>query len=223
MQNMGLSRLALVAPVLFPHPEARMMACHAEPILHQAQVYTSVADAVATCHRLIGTSARRREYRYPPLTPRELAQTLPTLYTRYPHIGILFGPEDAGLTTPELDLCHDLVVIPTVAEATSLNLAQAVLILAYEIMQAHYQPPAPDAPPALADVGEIEDMYSHFRTTFSFHGFSGAHAVERNLMGMRRIGERAGLERRDVRLLRGIARQLAWALRHPRRTDDPAR
>ena len=66
MHNMGLERLALVAPERFPHPEARMMACHAEPLLHQAVVYDSLAAAVATCHWLVGTSARRREYRYPP-------------------------------------------------------------------------------------------------------------------------------------------------------------
>jgi tRNA C32,U32 (ribose-2'-O)-methylase TrmJ len=65
-------------------------------------------------------------------------------------------------------------------------------------------------------VDEIEMMYAHMREAFSIHGFSGEHAVERSLMGIRRICERAGLERRDVRLLRGVARQLAWALRHPR-------
>ena len=96
---------------------------------------------MATCHWLVGTSARRREYRHPPLTPHELAHKLPALYAQHPHVRILFGPEDTGLTTAELDLCNDLVVIPTVPEATSLNLAQAVLILGYEIMQAHYQAP----------------------------------------------------------------------------------
>jgi TrmH family RNA methyltransferase len=218
MHNMGLDRLALVAPEYFPHPEARMMACHAEHLLHQAAIYDSLAAAVATCHWLVGTSARRREYRHAPLTPRELAHKLPVLSAQHPHIGILFGPEDTGLTTAELDLCNDLVVIPTVPEATSLNLAQAVLILGYEIMQAHYQAPSHQGPP-LASVDEIEAMYAHFRAAFSMHGFSGAHAIERSLMGMRRICERAGLERRDVRLLRGIARQLAWALRHPRQGD----
>lgn len=215
MQNMGLERLALVAPAHFPHPEARMMACHAEPLLHRAVVYDSLAAAVATCHWLVGTSARRREYRHPPLTPRALAHTLPALSMQHPHVGILFGPEDTGLTTAELDLCNDLVVIPTVAEATSLNLAQAVLILGYEIMQVHYQAPSQPGPP-LASVDEIEALYDHFRVAFSLHGFSGSHAIERSLMGIRRICERAGLERRDVRLLRGMARQLAWALRHPR-------
>ena len=215
MHNMGLERLALVAPEHFPHPEARMMACHAEHLLHQAVVYDSLAAAVATCHWLVGTSARRREYRHPPLTPNELAHKLPALSVQHPHVGILFGPEDTGLTTAELDLCNDLVVIPTVPEATSLNLAQAVLVLGYEIMQAHYQVPAQQGPP-LASVDEMEAMYAHFRTAFSIHGFSGSHAIERSLMGMRRICERAGLERRDVRLLRGIARQLSWALRHPR-------
>jgi TrmH family RNA methyltransferase len=215
MHNMGLERLALVAPEHFPHPEARMMARHAEHLLHQAVVYDSLAAAVATCHWLVGTSARRREYRHLPLTPRELAHKLPALSAQHPHVGLLFGPEDTGLTTADLDLCNDLVVIPTVPEATSLNLAQAVVILSYEIMQAHYQPSSHQGPP-LASLDEIETMYAHFRAAFSLHGFSGSHAIARSLMGMRRICERAGLERRDVRLLRGIARQLAWALRHPR-------
>jgi TrmH family RNA methyltransferase len=215
MHNMGLHRLALVAPEHFPHPEARMMACHAEHLLHQAVIYDSLAAAVATCHWLVGTSARRREYRHPPLTPRQFAHTLPALSAQHPHVGVLFGPEDTGLTTAELDLCNDLVVIPTVPEATSLNLAQAVLVLGYEILQVHDQIPSQQGPP-LASVDEIEAMYAHFRAAFSLHGFSGSHAIERSLMGIRRICERAGLERRDVRLLRGMARQLAWALRHPR-------
>ncbi len=219
MHNMGLRRLALVAPAHFPHAEARMMACHAEHLLHQAEVYPSVSAAVATCHWLVGTSARRREYRHPPLTPRELAYKLPALSAQHPHVGILFGPEDTGLTTAELDLCNDLVVIPTVAEATSLNLAQAVLVLGYELMHGPSQAPVQPVPP-LAAVDEIEAMYEHFRAAFSIHGFSGSHAIERSLMGLRRICERAGLERRDVRLLRGIARQLAWALRHPRHPGD---
>ena len=215
MHNMGLRRLVLVAPAHFPHPEARMMACHAEHLLHQAEVYDSLSAAVATCHWLVGTSARRREYRHPPLTPHELAHKLPALCAQHPHVGILFGPEDAGLTSAELDLCNDLVVIPTVAKATSLNLAQAVMVLSYEMMQAQYQAPPHQEPP-LASLDEIEAMYGHVREAFAIHGFSGAHAIERSLMGLRRIFERAGLERRDVRLLRGMARQLAWALRHPR-------
>jgi TrmH family RNA methyltransferase len=226
MHNMGLRRLALVAPECFPHPEARMMACHAEPLLSQAAVYDSLAAAVAPCHWLVGTSARRREYRNPPLTPRELAHKLPALCAQHPHVGILFGPEDTGLTSAELDLCNDLVIIPTVAEATSLNLAQAVMVLSYEILQAHSQTPPRQATlrqaPPLASLDEIEAMYDHIREAFAIHGFPGPHAIERGLMGLRRIFERAGLERRDVRLLRGMARQLAWALRHPlrRRTED---
>lgn len=216
MHNMGLHRLALVAPAHFPHAEARMMACHAEHLLEQAEVYDSLAAAVAPCHWLVGTSARRREYRHPPLTPREFAQQLPTLQAQHPHLGILFGPEDTGLTTTELDLCNDLVVIPTVPDAASLNLGQAVLVLSYELMHARDQRPVEEAP-TLASVDDIETMYAHMREAFSIHGFSGEHTIERSLMGVRRICERAGLERRDVRLLRGIARQLAWALRHPRR------
>jgi TrmH family RNA methyltransferase len=210
MQNMGLHRLALVQPERFPHPEARMMACHADDILHQARVYDSVQEAVAGCHWLVGTSARRRRYRKAPLTPRELAYQLPALCQQY-HVGLLFGPEDAGLTAAELDLCHELLVIPTVPTATSLNLAQAVMVVCYEIMQARVQPPS-DVLPTLASVGEIEAMYAHLHQAFAIRGFSDPHGIDRVLNGLRRIFERTALERRDVRLIRGIARQLAWAL-----------
>jgi tRNA (cytidine32/uridine32-2'-O)-methyltransferase len=213
MRNMGLQRLALVQPERFPHPEARMMACGATDLLHQARVYPGLQDAIADCHWLIGTSARRRRYRKPPLTPRELAHALPELCQNY-RVGILFGPEDSGLTAQELNLCHARVVIPTVAAATSLNLAQAVMVVCYEIMQARYRPSAlPEV--RLAAMGDIEAMYEHLRQAFNVRGFSDAQSVERVLLRLRHIFERTGLEPRDVRLLRGIARQLAWALRHP--------
>jgi TrmH family RNA methyltransferase len=213
MRNMGLSRLALVSPARFPHPEARMMACGAEDLLQQARVCASLQEAVATCQWLVGTSARRRHYRTPPLTPRELAQKLPGL-CQHNRVGILFGPEDSGLTAAELNLCQELVVIPTVPDATSLNLAQAVMVVCYEVMQTGYQPPARPTPP-LASIADLEAMYEHLRRAFTIRGYPDASAVERVLDGLRRIFERTDLEARDVRLLRGIARQLAWALRHP--------
>ena len=212
MQNMGLHRLCLVQPECFPHPAARMMACHADELLQQAQVCDSVQQAVAGCHWLVGTSARRRRYRKPPLTPRAFAHKLPVLCQQH-HVGLLFGPEDAGLTTPELNLCHELLVIPTVPTATSLNLAQAVMVVCYEIMQARIQAPT-EVLPALASVGEIEAMYQHLRQALAIRGFSDPHGIERVLDGLRRIFERTALEQRDVRLVRGIARQLAWALQH---------
>lgn len=213
MRNMGLHRLSLVAPERFPHPEARMMACGAEDLLQQARVYDALPDAIAMCHWLVGTSARRRRYRKPSITPRVLACKLPELCQQH-HVGILFGPEDSGLTTMELNLCHELVVIPTVTNATSLNLAQAVMVICYETMQVRYQSPM-QQPPALASVAEIEAMYQHLRQAFAIRGFSDTHSIERVLDGLRRVFERTELERRDVRLMRGIARQLAWALRHP--------
>jgi TrmH family RNA methyltransferase len=213
MHNMGLRRLTLVAPAHFPHPEARMLACHAEHVLEQARVCDTVHQAVAACHWLVGTSARRRRYRKPPLTPRALAAKLPTLCQHY-HVGILFGPEDTGLTAAELNLCHDRVVIPTDPAATSLNLAQAVMVVCYEILLTRYRP-ARQPVPTLATMADVEAMYAHLREAFAIRGFADAHSIERILDRLRRIFERTGLERRDVRLIRGIARQLAWALRHP--------
>jgi TrmH family RNA methyltransferase len=213
MRNMGLHRLVLVAPERFPHPEARMMACGAEDLLHSAEIYDSVPAAIASCHWLIGTSARQRRYRHAPLTPAQLAQKLPALCQEH-HVGILFGPEDAGLTTDELNLCHDWVVIPTASEATSLNLSQAVMVICYEMMAQRAQPAAANLP-TLASMGETEAMYEHLRQAFNVRGFPSRDAVDRILIGLRRIFERTNLERRDVRLVRGIARQLGWALRHP--------
>jgi TrmH family RNA methyltransferase len=213
MRNMGLHRLALVAPERFPHAEARMMACGADALLQQAEIYDSVQAAIASCHWLIGTSARQRRYRHVPLTPVQLAQKLPVL-CRDHHVGILFGPEDAGLTTDELNLCQDWVVIPTATEATSLNLSQAVMVICYEIMSQRTAPPSADLP-ALASIAETEAMYEHLRQAFTLHGFPTHDAVDRILIGLRRIFERTKLEHRDVRLVRGIARQLGWAMRHP--------
>jgi TrmH family RNA methyltransferase len=218
MRNMGLHRLALVQPARFPHPEARMMACNAETLLHQAQVYNSLSEAVSTCHWLIGTSARRRQYRKPSLTPRALADKLSDLCQQH-HVGILFGPEDTGLTTPELNLCHELMVIPTAPTATSLNLAQAVMVTCYEILQARERPPSCQMP-SLASVEETEAMYDHLRQAFTIRGFSDAYQIERVLDGLRRLFDRVELEQRDVRLIRGIARQLGWALRHPPSDQD---
>jgi TrmH family RNA methyltransferase len=223
MQNMGLHRLALVAPERFPHPEARMMACGAEDLLYRTEVHDTLEAAVAPCHWLVGTSARHRQYRNPPLTPRELGDKLPALTQQY-RVGLLFGPEDSGLTSAELDLCHDWVVIPTVPTATSINLAQAVMILCYEIMQARAHL-APHPVPPLATAAEIEAMYAHLQQAFAMRGFPDDHAIERLLLRLRRILDRTGLEHRDVRLLHGIARQLGWALRHPSgraREEGPA-
>jgi tRNA/rRNA methyltransferase len=191
------------------------------PLLQQAQIVPTLAAAAAACHWLVGTSARRRQYRKPPLSPHTLAQQLPALGPQY-QVGIVFGPEDTGLTTAELDLCHDLVVIPTAPHATSLNLAQAVMVLCYEMAQQHLPPPAPSAVPALATVADVEAMYHHLQEAFNVYGFPGPFAVQRVLLGVRRILERTGLERRDVALLRGVARQLGWALGQARRreTDD---
>lgn len=214
MRNMGFNRLALVAPERFPHPEARMMASGARSLLEQAEIHDTLGAAAAACHWLAGTSARQRQHRNPPLTPKELGDKLPGLCRQY-RVGLVFGPEDAGLTTAELDACHDLVAIPTAPEAPSLNLAQAVAVLCYEISQPRHFHEPPPAPP-LASVADSEAMYQHLRQAFSIRGFPGEPAVERALSGLRRIFERTGLERRDVRLIRGIARQLGWALRYPR-------
>jgi tRNA C32,U32 (ribose-2'-O)-methylase TrmJ len=88
------------------------------------------------------------------------------------------------------------------------------MVTCYEILQAQERPPSRQMP-LLASVEETEAMYDHLRQAFTIHGFAGAHQIERILDGLRRLFDRVELEQRDVRLVRGIARQLGWALRHP--------
>ena len=128
MKNMGLRRLYLAAPVEFPHREATYRAVQAADLLESAVVTASLAEAVADCSLVIGTSARERRIQLPQLGPRELGP-LCLGERRGEEIALVFGREDSGLSNEELRLCHWHVHVPTSADYSSLNLAAAVQLL----------------------------------------------------------------------------------------------
>ncbi|MCL4155084.1 UNVERIFIED_CONTAM: hypothetical protein GTU68_048073 [Idotea baltica] len=137
MKTMGLSDLFLVSPSIFPDPQADAMASGADDVLNAATVVSSLAEAVADCQHIIGTSARsQRTLRWRLLEPRECG-TFAAENSPKGKVAIVFGRERTGLTNEELELCHQLVHIPSNPDYSSLNVASAVQILSYECRVAH--------------------------------------------------------------------------------------
>ena len=132
MKNMGIVNLALVKPKDFPSNEAIYRSKAAKDVLESAQIYENLEDAVSDCELVIGTSARGRTVPWPVLDPKDAADRV-AIHSENNKVAIVFGREDRGLTNQELGLCNLHVHIPTDPEYSSLNLAQAVQILVYEI------------------------------------------------------------------------------------------
>ena len=176
-------------------------------------VHEDLSEALSEFSYVVGTTARQGSKRGPFTSPRKLARELIGL-SREHRIGLLFGPERTGLTTAELRLCQAVVRIPTAnPRAASLNLAQAVLILGYEIMMAQSDEPA-ETPIKLATSRELRDMYDHLKTTLLEIRFLPDENTEHWLMSFKRLFNRTGLTHGECNLIRGLCRQIKWAVEH---------
>jgi TrmH family RNA methyltransferase len=134
MKTMGLSRLVLVNPKKFPHPEASKLAAGAESVLLNAEVVQTASEAIGDCTMVLGTSVRDREVSWPTFSPRKTAANVDQhLSQTERQVAILFGRESSGLTNAEMDLCQSQIRISANEEYSSLNLASAVQIIAYEL------------------------------------------------------------------------------------------
>ncbi|RMF83832.1 MAG: RNA methyltransferase [Nitrospinota bacterium] len=211
MKNMGLSRLVLVnPPENFRGQEAVRMALNGADILEKAQTFSSLEAAIAPMGLVIGTSCRPGKERFPVYTPREIVpRVLATARTN--RVALVFGPERSGLCNEHLDLCHLLVRIPSSEAFPSLNLAQAVMVLCYELYAACAQesiPPASCMVPA--DTVQVEQMYADLQDFLLQIGFLDPQNPQRIMRALRRLFGRAGLTSREVSILRGIIRQVRW-------------
>lgn len=212
MKTMGLSQLFLVSPKFFPHPKAIEMSSHADDILDQARVVSSLAEALDNCSLAIGTSARSRTIDLPLLDPRNSAKKLLTELdtTSMSHVAIVFGREDSGLTNEELLHCHYHVNIPSNPEYSSLNLAAAVQILCYELrvfFLEHFSATKKPSETNLvssdpkATIDEIEQFYEHLETLLIQKEFLKSSTL---MPKIRRIFNRIQLEKTEINILRGI-------------------
>jgi TrmH family RNA methyltransferase len=214
MKNMGLHRLRLVSPCDFRTDLAQWMAVSAKEILDRAEVFEELTDALKGSNRVIGTIPPNRP-RFQPQTfsPKELARRFLKTHPD-DQISILFGPEDNGLSNRELDLCDEFVSIPSHPAFHSLNLAQSVMVVAYEIFSCSLEQQAGfHLSKPLAEVTSLEQMYQHLQETLLTIGFLDRGNPGHIMRDLRRIFGRAQLDERDVKILRGIFRQMDWAAR----------
>jgi tRNA/rRNA methyltransferase len=210
MKNVGIKELAVVDPAgPVAHPDARLMAVGAHDILEDASVFPCLADAIADCAWVIGTTRRGGKRREGVVDPRQMAAEIVEIIQQN-KVAVVFGPEDRGLSNRDLDLCQRLVTIPAHEEYGSLNLAQAVMIVCYEIYLAIRQKKDSSPGKRLARSAALEGMYRHMEETLLRIGFLEQNNPKRMMAVLRRIFSKAQLDPREVRVLRGICRQANW-------------
>lgn len=204
---MGFTRLVLVAPHKYPHADTTAMAAGADDVLENIVVVPTLAEAIADCNFVLGCTARRRGVALPEIAPREAAARMREA-TATGEVAIVFGNERTGLENEELMRCHMAVHIPADPSYSSLNLAQAVQVLAYEMRLAQLEAlPTDDArpksdPPATSD--QMEYFFGHLFQTLhdiDFHKGRSPVTIEQRL---RKLFQHASLDQREVRILRGI-------------------
>ena len=204
MKTMGLGTLYLVNPKSFPDKEAEARAASAWDVLNTAKVCTSLDEALSGTVLAAAISARPRNLSHDMFDSRQGAQELCNLARQYP-VALVFGTEMSGLTTIEVSKCQIIVHIPANPDYSSLNLASAVQVMAYELRMAlpkiEHLPQSINAP---ASFDEIELFFCHLEQTMIGSGFLDPQEPKRLLQRMRRLFARAQLEKEEVNILRGI-------------------
>jgi len=205
--NMGINRLVAVEPLDLDRDRMAMMATGpAERLLTQMEVHDDLAQALSPFQFVVGTTARLGGVRNEYFSPREMAARLVDISAAN-DIALLFGPENWGLTNYELPFCHALVTIPT-GECSSLNLAQAKMVMAYELFTAVSAKPRPT--PRLANSRELESMYAMLQATLVKINFISHQNPEHWMFNVRRLFSRYGLRAREAQVIKGICRQIDW-------------
>ncbi len=209
MKNMGLNQLVLVKPNLNPYRKAHELAAGAYDILREAIIVNTLEEALAGCHLVCATSARPRDIALPGFTPRTCAEHI-AKQPNNTQTAIVFGREHAGLTNEELLQAHYHVHIPSNPEFSSLNLAQSVQVIAYELRMQALSPQAHVATHdvALATVDDIERFYAHLEEVLIQIDFLKPSNPKKLLQRLRRLFNRSQLETTEVNLLRGILTQV---------------
>ncbi len=212
MKNFGFSDLRLVNPrVNHLDKQARDMAVSAkDTILKEAVLCDSLQDALQGCHYTIGTSTRHGKYRQEVLEPEQLAAKRGGLSDTM-NMALVFGPEDHGLKTADLDLCDTFVTIKTSEALHSLNLAQAVTICLYELSkdQGGHEP---DGLREKAPFEEIEAMLSHMKDAMYKANYLNPQNPDHIIHTYRRIFARADLDSREVIILHGLWSRLEYVM-----------
>ena len=212
MKTMGITQLRLVRPKRFPHPDARAMASGAADVLESAHACANLEEALAGTTYSVALSARERELSHSSLDARAAAQELLGA-ARKDEVAIVFGNETVGLTNKEIMRCSALARIPADPEYASLNLAQAVQVIAYELRMAALAPSATPANTAYATHEEMEKLFAHLERSLYASGYLHPRHPRKLMDRLRRLFAKARLEAVEVNILRGML--AAWDDRGP--------
>ena len=221
MMNFGFSDLRLVNPCgAYKSREARKMALKADVLIDNARVYPGLIEALDQCHYAFGTTRRFGKYRNDFLLPDLAAQQAVSL-PEHSRVALVFGREDKGLTTEELDLCQHFLTIPTHDDFASMNLAQAVSVCLYEFSKALKNVSSKDVFGITpCNVEELERMYQHMRQTLVDIEYSDPLNPDHILRTFRRCFGRAVLSERDVRVLQGLWSRIDWIENERRKKES---
>jgi len=205
MKNMGLSRLALINPKKFPHDEAIALAGNAGDVLEQAQVFSSIEEAVKNSKIIFATSARERTIEWPVASVKDAAQEINQLAAENIEVSILFGREDRGLTNEELQLSNKHLIIPADPEYPVLNIAMSTQVVCYELYQAsHNEPIGPwqDFPEYTSQ--ELQHLIDHFNETVFKLDLIDPKNPKQILTRMERMFRRLHPDQMEGNFLRGF-------------------
>jgi tRNA (cytidine32/uridine32-2'-O)-methyltransferase len=206
MKTMGLKRLELVSPRHPPDAQSMAQAAGADDLLQRAGIHADLVGALTGCRLVIGTSARPRSLAWPLLEPPAAARLL-LAEAALGEVALVFGRENSGLTNDELGCCHHLVQIPTEPGFSSLNLAAAVQVLAYEVRRAWREGRGEQLagqPREVASAEDLAGLHTHLAQTLHEIGFGAPDQSTRLLMRLRQLFNRARPDRLEINILRGI-------------------
>ena len=204
MKTMGLTQLYLVNPKSFPDRQAQALAAGAGDVLEQARICSDMDEALAGVTLAVACTARQRDLSHPMLSAREAAPVMLAHAASQP-VALVFGTEMSGLSNAELDKCQLLTHIHSNPECSSLNLAAAVQVLAYELRCA--LPEVATIKSSIRDLADLEDVerfYQHLERVLIEVKFLDPDEPKRLMSRLRRMFARAGLEQSEVNILRGI-------------------
>ncbi len=213
MMNMGITDLRLVNPEEVLTEECRNMAVNAWPLVESAELFTSLGEAVSGSALVIGTTCQRgRRQKVREYNPREIASLVKNIAADS-QVSVVFGPERGGLTEEELAQCQYLVNIPASPDLPTLNLAQAVLIICYELftcleheVSAEVSPPDFEYPTQ----EEREQMFRHMEKTLVDIGFLSSSNPSHIMLSLKRLLGRELLSKRDIKIVRGMMSRMDW-------------
>ncbi len=221
MKTMGLSQLVLVAPKVFPSEESLAMASGATDILEQADVVDTIDDAISDCGYVVGASARSRNLPWPLVNPREMAAQILSLPTDT-KVAVVVGRERSGLTNEELSRCHCHVNIPANPDYSSLNVASAVQVLAYELRMSALLG-ANEAKPQwglewdqpLATGEQVEGLFNHWERVLVDIDFLDPNNPRTLMSKLRRFVLRSQPDEVEANILRGMLSHVEKKIRKP--------